>query len=187
MGLMDKVKAQATQIAQKTQEVAQGAVQEGKTKLDQVQGGNRANSLLRDLGAAVYAERTGRGGPDSKLKIDQLIAELQSHEAQNGINLQPGQSGPGVPPQGGPQSGPFPPGGPAPQSGPFPPGGPAPQSGPFPPGGPAPQSGPFPQSGPGPFPGGEAQSGPFPGGPEQYSPTQQVPGDPSGQGVPPQG
>jgi hypothetical protein len=164
MGLMDKVKAQATQIAQKTQEVAQGVADQGKSKLDQVQGGRRADTLFRNLGATVYAERTGRAAPDSQAKIDQLVAELQAHEAQNGINLssQPDPTQP-VPPQGYPQ-----PGG-NPQSGPFPGG----QSGPFPGG--QPQSGPFPGGQPqsGPFPGGQPQSGPFPGGQPQSGPFPQ--------------
>ena len=66
MGLMDKVKAQATQLAQMTQEAAL----EGKAKLDQAQSGRRGDALLRSLGAAVFAERTGRGTPDSQAKID---------------------------------------------------------------------------------------------------------------------
>ena len=56
MGLMDRVKAQATELAQKTQGTA-------KAKLDEAQAKRRADALLRSLGAAVYAERTGRGRP----------------------------------------------------------------------------------------------------------------------------
>jgi hypothetical protein len=83
MGLMDKVKAQATQLAQKTQEAAL----EGKAKLDQAQASRRGDALLRSLGAAVFAERTGRGTPDSQAKIDQLIADISAHERDNGVNL----------------------------------------------------------------------------------------------------
>jgi hypothetical protein len=105
MGLMDKVKAQATQLAQKTQEAAQ----EGKARLDQAQASRRGDALLRQLGALVFAERTGRGAPDSQAKIDQLISSISAHEQENGLNLaqttvpppgspgdQPG-SGPGAP------------------------------------------------------------------------------------------
>jgi hypothetical protein len=121
MGLMDKVKAQATVLAQKTQETAR----EGKAKFDQVQATRRADAMLRNLGAIVYAERTGRGTPDTQAQIDRLIADIKAHEAANGINLSaeptdpntgrpggpPPQSGPagGVPPQAGPAGEGFPP------------------------------------------------------------------------------
>jgi hypothetical protein len=121
MGLMDKVRAQATVLAQKTQETAR----EGKAKFDQVQATRRADAMLRNLGAVVYAERTGRGNPDTQAQIDKLVADISAHEAANGINLsaeptdsqsgpagagQP-QSGPtaGVPPQSGPAAEGFPP------------------------------------------------------------------------------
>jgi hypothetical protein len=123
MGLMDKVKAQATVLAQKTQETAR----EGKAKFDQVQATRRADAMLRNLGALVYADRTGRGTPDTQAQIDRLISDISAHEAANGINLsaeptdphadQPGggppQSGPagGVPPQAGPAAEGFPPSG----------------------------------------------------------------------------
>jgi hypothetical protein len=113
MGLMDKVKAQATQLAQKTQEAAQ----EGKNKLDQAQATRRGDVLLRQLGAAVFAERTGRGTADTQSTIDQLVSAISAHERENGLNLtgatvpapgspadQPGStSGPGTwsAPQGG--------------------------------------------------------------------------------------
>jgi hypothetical protein len=125
MGLMDKVKAQATVLAQKTQETAR----EGKAKFDQVQATRRADAMLRNLGALVYADRTGRGTPDTQAQIGRLVADIQAHEAANGINLsaeptdpsagQPGggppQSGPetGVPPQSGPATGVPPQPGPA--------------------------------------------------------------------------
>jgi hypothetical protein len=102
MGLMDKVKAQATQLAQKTQEAAQ----EGKARLDQAQANRRGDALLRQLGALVFAERTGRGTPDSQAKIDQLISTISTHEQENGLNLAQTT----VPPPGSPgdQAGPGP-------------------------------------------------------------------------------
>ncbi|HKD86945.1 MAG TPA: hypothetical protein VKB62_00330 [Streptosporangiaceae bacterium] len=83
MGLMDRVKAQATQLAQQAQEAAQ----EGKARLDQAQAGRRGDMLLRQLGALVYAERTGRGTSESQARIEQLINEISEHERQNGLNL----------------------------------------------------------------------------------------------------
>jgi len=83
MGLMDRVRAQATQLAQQAQEAAQ----EGRSRLDQAQAGRRGDMLLRQLGALVFAERTGRGTPDSQARIDQLINDISAHERENGLNL----------------------------------------------------------------------------------------------------
>jgi len=97
MGLMDKVKAQAGQLAQKTQDTAR----EGKARLDQAQANRRGDQLLRNLGALVYAERTNRGTPDTQDQVDKLVKDIQAHEAENGINLSSSGTA-GVPPQGGP-------------------------------------------------------------------------------------
>jgi hypothetical protein len=83
MGLMDRVKAQASQLAQQ----AMDATQEGKARLDQAQAGRRGDAMLRQLGALVLAERTGRGTPDTAAKIDQLINDISAHEQANGLNL----------------------------------------------------------------------------------------------------
>src|ERR1700746_2571240 len=93
MGLMDKVRAQGSQLAQ----VAQDAAREGKVKLDQAQAKRRADALFRDLGAAVYAERTGRGSPDSKDRIDRLVDALSRQEADQGLG-EDGKSSPGASP-----------------------------------------------------------------------------------------
>jgi len=100
MGLMDKVKAQANQLSQKTQDAAR----EGKARLDQAQANRRTDALLRNLGALVYAERTNRGTPGTQDQITKLISDIQAHEAENGINLSPSGSAT-VPPQGGPSDG----------------------------------------------------------------------------------
>src|SRR6266705_1165062 len=83
MSLMDKVRAQATQIAQKTQETAR----DSKVKFDQAQAKRRADAMLRNLGAVVYADRTGRGTGDSAAEIDRLVTEVSSHEAEHEISL----------------------------------------------------------------------------------------------------
>jgi hypothetical protein len=84
MGLMDKVRAQGTQLAQRAQDTAR----EGKVKLDQAQAKRRADAMFRDLGATVYAERTGRGTPDTKDKIDRLVDALSRQEAEQGLGDQ---------------------------------------------------------------------------------------------------
>jgi hypothetical protein len=98
MGLMDKVKAQASQVAQKTQETAQS----GKAKLDQAQASRHADAMLQQLGTAVYAERSGRGTADSQAKIDKLVNDISAYERDNGLNLtdqpQPTVPQPGSPP-----------------------------------------------------------------------------------------
>ena len=91
MGLMDKVRAQSTQIAQMAQETAR----EGKVKLDQAQAKRRADAMFRDLGATVYAERTGRGTPDSQGKIDRLVDALSRQEASQGLGDPDGSTSPG--------------------------------------------------------------------------------------------
>jgi hypothetical protein len=97
MGLMDKVRAQGSQLAQ----VAQDAAREGKVKLDQAQAKRRADALFRDLGAAVYAERTGRGSPDSKDRIDRLVDALSRQEADQGLGETDGKGGSGASQSGG--------------------------------------------------------------------------------------
>ena len=91
MGLMDRVREQAAQLAQKTQEAAQ----EGRVMLDQAQARRRADAMFRDLGAAVYAERTGRGGPDGAAKIDRLVKALSRQEAEQGLGDSSSQAPPG--------------------------------------------------------------------------------------------
>lgn len=89
MGLMDKVKAQATVLAQKTQETAR----ESFARLDQATAGRHADTMLRNLGALVYAEQTGRAAPDSAEQVARLVSQLSAHEAENGINLAAQPSG----------------------------------------------------------------------------------------------
>jgi hypothetical protein len=110
MGLMDRVRDQAAQLAQKTQEAAQ----EGRVMLDQAQARRRADAMFRDLGAAVYAERTGRGGPDGSAKIDRLVKALSRQEAEQGLgdsNSPPSGKDDGDPPPAGKKDGDPPPAG----------------------------------------------------------------------------
>src|SRR5665213_3051536 len=80
MALMDKMKAQAAQLAQKAQEAGKA----GQSKIVDVQAKRRADALLRDLGAAVYAQRTGSATGDSAAEIDRLVSELSKLESENG-------------------------------------------------------------------------------------------------------
>ena len=85
MGLMDRVREQASQVAQRTAQVTQEAAHQGRAKLDQAQAKRRADAMFRDLGAAVYAERTGRGGTDTADKIERLVKALSEQEASQGL------------------------------------------------------------------------------------------------------
>jgi len=80
MGLLDKVKAQATAATV----MAKDAAQKGQAKLDEVQAKKGADGMLRDLGAAFYATRTGRATPSTDADIERLVTALQAHESEHG-------------------------------------------------------------------------------------------------------
>jgi hypothetical protein len=61
MALVDKMKAQAAQLAQKAQEAGKA----GQSKLADAQARRRADGLLRELGAAFYAQKTGTAKADT--------------------------------------------------------------------------------------------------------------------------
>jgi hypothetical protein len=80
MGLLDKVKAQATAAT----EMAKDAAAKGQAKLDEAQAKKAAEGMLRDLGAAYYATKTGRATPTTDADVDRLVAALQQHESDHG-------------------------------------------------------------------------------------------------------
>ena len=58
--------------------------------MDQAQAKKAADGMLRDLGAAFYATKTGRSTPTTQADIDRLVAALQTHESEHGqITLAP--------------------------------------------------------------------------------------------------
>jgi len=79
MGLMDRVKAQASSLAQQANQ--------GMAKLDNLPAQRRADALLRSLGVALLAERTGRATADNEARIIQLLADLAQHEQQYNVDL----------------------------------------------------------------------------------------------------
>ncbi len=86
MGLLDKVKAQATAAT----EMAKDAAAKGQAKMNDVQAKKAADGMLRDLGAAFYATKTGRSTPATDGEIAQLVTSLQAHESEHGqITLAP--------------------------------------------------------------------------------------------------
>jgi hypothetical protein len=80
MGLLDKVKA----TAEAATEAAKDAAAKGQAKLDEVQAKKGADVMLRDLGAAYYATKTGRSTPATDGEIERLVAALQAYESSHG-------------------------------------------------------------------------------------------------------
>ena len=80
MGFMDKVKAQANQLADKAQQA--GAA--GQAKLADFQAKRRGDALLLELGGEVYAQKVGRADAGADTRIAALVSRLQAFEAENG-------------------------------------------------------------------------------------------------------
>ncbi len=80
MGLLDKVKEQAATASAAAKDMAQ----KGQAKLDETKAKRKADGILRNLGAAYYAQWTKRGDDDTPNEIERLVAALQSHEAEYG-------------------------------------------------------------------------------------------------------
>ncbi|HVB13162.1 MAG TPA: hypothetical protein VNF75_07135 [Candidatus Dormibacteraeota bacterium] len=77
MGLMDKLKLQAEQVAARAQE---GTAQV-QAKLDQVQAQRATDLLLRDLGIAYYAEQRKQGPHDA---VERALAALDGRSGSGG-------------------------------------------------------------------------------------------------------
>jgi hypothetical protein len=90
MGFMDKVKEQAAAATA----VAKDTAQKGQAKVDEVQAKRNADEVLRQLGLAVYLERTGRGTDSSESAIGQRIEALKAYEEEHG-ELQAPEEAPG--------------------------------------------------------------------------------------------
>ncbi|HXQ43577.1 MAG TPA: hypothetical protein VN816_02975 [Acidimicrobiales bacterium] len=80
MGLMDKVKAQATQLADKAQQAGQA----GQAKLADLQAKRKGDALLLELGGEVYSQKVGRADAGVETRIAGLVARLQAFEAEHG-------------------------------------------------------------------------------------------------------
>ena len=80
MGLMDKVKAQATQLADKAQQAGQA----GQAKLQDLQAKRKGDALLLELGGEVYNQKVGRADGSADTRIAGLVARLQAYEAEHG-------------------------------------------------------------------------------------------------------
>lgn len=80
MGFMDKVKAQAEAGMAKASEAGKA----GKDKLDAVQAKRNADDLLRQLGAAAYADHQGHSTDQTTADAARIVGELEEYEAEHG-------------------------------------------------------------------------------------------------------
>lgn len=80
VGFMDKVKAQATSLAEKAQEGAKA----GQAKISDMQSKKHADALLLELGGIVYTQQAGRAAPDADAKASELVEQLRQFEAEHG-------------------------------------------------------------------------------------------------------
>jgi hypothetical protein len=83
MPLVDKAKI----AAEKAKAAAQQGMQQGQAKLDAIQTKRRAEVLLRELGAAYFAEQR-HGGPHDA--VERALAALDAHAAEHGHVDTPG-------------------------------------------------------------------------------------------------
>jgi hypothetical protein len=82
MGLLDKVKVQAEQIAEK----AQQGVAQGKDKIEELQAQRKGEGLMRDLGTAYYAQLRSNG---PQTAVDEAVAAIDAHRAEHGEGSTP--------------------------------------------------------------------------------------------------
>jgi hypothetical protein len=77
MTLLDKAKV----AAERARVAAQQGVHQGQVKLDAIQAKRRSDALLRELGAAYYAEQRHGGSHEP---VERALATLDVHAAQHG-------------------------------------------------------------------------------------------------------
>jgi hypothetical protein len=80
MGLMDRMKAQASQIAERAQEA--GKV--GQAKLEALQARRKADALLTELGRITFDAQSGHGAPGDDARRTDIIEQLHQYEAEYG-------------------------------------------------------------------------------------------------------
>jgi hypothetical protein len=80
MGLMDKVKTQASQLAEKAQQAGVA----GQAKLLELQAKRKADAMLLELGGIFYSQKSGRAAPDAESRTGELMDLLHKHEAEHG-------------------------------------------------------------------------------------------------------
>jgi hypothetical protein len=90
MGLLDKVKDAAGQVA----EQAKQATAAGKERLDEVRTQRRVDDVYEDIGRLVVAAKRGTKPDDFDVQLKRMIVEIDDLEAQ----LQAAAAAPPAPP-----------------------------------------------------------------------------------------
>jgi hypothetical protein len=86
MTLLDKAKVAAEKAAARGKQ----GVQQGQAKIDAIQTKRKADALLRELGAAYYAELRHGGSHDA---VASVVDALDSHEKEHGaVDNEPADS-----------------------------------------------------------------------------------------------
>jgi hypothetical protein len=80
MGLMDKVKEQASAAAAAAKEAAA----KGQAKVDELQAKRAADGVLRQLGLATYLQKVGRPTASADSDIAGYVDTLKAYEAEHG-------------------------------------------------------------------------------------------------------
>jgi len=78
VGFMDKVKSTAQQVGDKAQEV--GKV--GQEKIEDARAKKKIEGLERELGALVYAQRSGTADEGSDAEVDRIVGEITTLRSQ---------------------------------------------------------------------------------------------------------
>lgn len=89
MGLMDKVKAQAQNVAAQ----AKTAAGQAQDKVEQIQLRKKADEAAKRLGYLIHKERTGGGAAGAE--AEKLVAEITNIERQLAEGEQEGDGGSG--------------------------------------------------------------------------------------------
>jgi hypothetical protein len=77
MGVMDKAKARAEAALAKGKE----GMAQGQAKLDAMQAKKQGDGLLRDLGAAYFAQQRSGGSAEA---VSEALAKVDAHIAEHG-------------------------------------------------------------------------------------------------------
>jgi len=80
MGLKDRLKAQASVLAERAQEAGKA----GQAKLEALQAKRKADALLTELGRIAYEAQTGRGMPGDDARRADIVEQLRQYEAEFG-------------------------------------------------------------------------------------------------------
>ena len=80
MGLMDKMKAQANQLAERAQEAGKA----GQAKIESLQAKRKADALLEELGRITYAAHNAKSAPGDEGRITAIVEQLRQYEAEHG-------------------------------------------------------------------------------------------------------